>query len=131
MLVLEGAALLSSLPTGLFFNKRALSLPAGAWPHDAEQDKGSIYPVKELETRKGPEAAKAHSPYLRHFALWCSGLVSWPAGPSAQGLELPAFSRKCSGTVWKWEVLGPYSKEEHFRCFRHEYAHFVFHLAFK
>lgn len=84
MLVLEGAALLSSLPTGLFFNKRALSLPAGAWPHDAEQDKGSIYPVKELETRKGPEAAKAHSPYLRHFALWCSGLVSWPAGPSAQ-----------------------------------------------
>lgn len=75
-LVLEGAARFSPLPTGLFLNKRALSLPAGARPHDAEQDKGSIYPVKELGTRKGPEAAKAHSPCLRHFGFWCSGLVS-------------------------------------------------------
>lgn len=74
--MLEGAAQLSPLPTGLFLHKRALSLLAGAWPHDAKQDKGSIYPVKELETRKGPEAAKAHSPYLRPFGFWCSGLVS-------------------------------------------------------
>lgn len=103
--MLDGVGRLSQLPT-LFFNKRALSPPAGSWPHDAEQDKGSIYALKELETKKRPEAAKALSPHLKHFGFWWNGVIR--CGHKGVGLSTACFKQEVLwGSMEVGRGLGP------------------------
>jgi len=74
-----------------------------ARPRDAGQDKGSIYPGKELETRKGPKAAKAARPIwdTPDFEQWVLS-----RGQDGAGLRAACLPQDMRWDAWRWDTSG-------------------------